>query len=196
MRTLLPALLIVAAIAHPLRAEPDWNALTNEAAQILSAYAKIDTTNPPGNELPAAEFLKATLAKDGIEAKLYPSAPERTNLVARLKGTGKAQPILLLHHMDVVPAQASDWSVPPFSGALQDGFVYGRGTLDDKSSGVVQLGALLARVPQHKNSRPDIIIIAVADYEIRGADGAIFMVKNHLDDIRAEAVWNEVVAKK
>jgi len=191
MRTFLSALAIVAALAPPLLAEPDWKALTDETAQILSAYAKIDTTNPPGNELPAAEFLQATLAKDGIESKLYPSAPGRANLVARIKGTGKAQPILLLHHMDVVPAQASDWSFPPFSGAIEDGFVYGRGTLDDKGGGVVQLGALLARVREHKRCARDLIFLAVADEEVGGAEGAIFMVKNHLDDIRAEAVWNE-----
>lgn len=191
MRRALCTLVLVAVCARSAFAEPDWNALASEAAQILSEYAQFDTTNPPGNELPAAEFLQQTLAKNGVDSRLYPSASNRANLVARLKGSGKAKPILLLHHIDVVPAVASDWSFPPFSGAIKDGFVYGRGTLDDKGHGVLHLGALLARLRERKPCSRDLIFLAVADEEVGGEAGAIFMVKNHLEDIWAEAVWNE-----
>lgn len=191
MRCLLNAVLVCLLVARSALAEPDWEALTNEATQLLSVYTQIDTTNPPGNELPAAELLKSVLAKEGVEARLYPNGENRANLVARWKGSGKKQPLLLVHHMDVVPAVAADWSFPPFSGAIADGFVYGRGTLDDKSHGVGHLGALLARHREHKSCSRDLIFLAVADEEVGGAAGAEFMVKHHLDDIRAEAVWNE-----
>jgi len=191
MRTLVAAVALTLGCIRSVSADPDWEALTKEATQILSDYARIDTTNPPGNELPAAEYLKALLDKDGIESTLYPSAANRANLVARFKGSGEGKAILLLHHMDVVPAVAADWSFPPFSGAVRDGFIYGRGTLDDKSHGVAQLGALLARWRARQPCQRDLIFLAVADEEVDGASGAQFMVKHHLDDIRAEAVWNE-----
>lgn len=191
MRNSIATLVLLTFLPSWVLAEPDWQAITTEAAQLLSDYVRIDTTNPPGNELPAAEFLRAKLAAAGVESVLYPSAPNRANLLARFKGTGKGKPILLLHHMDVVPAQAEDWSFAPFSGAIRDGFVYGRGTLDDKSHGVTHLMALLTRQREGKTCGRDLIFLAVADEEVGGELGAAFMVRNHLEEVRAEAVWNE-----
>ena len=192
MRThILTAIALLALGTTPVAAEPDWDSLTTDAAQLLSQYVQIDTTNPPGNELPAARLLERTLAAHGIAATIYPSAENRGNLLARVAGNGKAEPILLLHHMDVVPAVASDWSFPPFSGAIQDGFVYGRGSIDDKSHGVVQLMALLALVREQQPCARDVIFLAVADEEVGGQLGAAFMVEHHPDLVRAAAVWNE-----
>ncbi len=186
---LLAALLVFTRAA--LAAEPDWPSLTQEAARLLSQYVQIDTANPPGNELATAKFLKQTLAAAGIGATIYPSAETRGNLVARLPGDGRGQPIVLLHHMDVVPADAADWSFPPFSGEIRDGFVEGRGTLDDKGAGVMQLMGLLARLRQQRPCGRDIIYLAVADEEVGGVFGARFMVEHHLEQFRAATVWNE-----
>ncbi|HVN86212.1 MAG TPA: M20/M25/M40 family metallo-hydrolase [Candidatus Binatia bacterium] len=184
-------LLIFILAAGPAAAEPDWDKLTDEAAHLLSQYVQIDTTNPPGNELPAAHFLEHALAQSGIASTIYPTAENRGNLLARVPGNGKRQPVLLLHHMDVVPAVAADWSFPPFSGVIQDGFVYGRGSIDDKSHGIVQMTAVQARAQERRPCSRDIIFLAVADEEVGGEMGARFMVDHHLDEIRADAVWNE-----
>ena len=182
---------LLALVRVAMAAEPDWPALTNEAAQLLSRYVQIDTTNPPGNELAAAKFLKSTLAEAGIGATIYPSAENRGNLLARLPGSGRGQPIVLLHHMDVVPAEAADWSFPPFGGEIRDGFVSGRGTLDDKGHGVMQLVALLARLREQRPCSRDIVYLAVADEEAEGGMGARFMLEHHPEQVRAAAVWNE-----
>jgi acetylornithine deacetylase/succinyl-diaminopimelate desuccinylase-like protein len=185
-------LALMGTFASPTRAaEPNWDALTQEAGRLLSEYIRIDTTNPPGNELPAARFLERVLAQGGIGATLYRTAENRGNLLARLPGTGRAQPVLLLHHMDVVPVEPADWSFPPFSGEIHDGYVYGRGALDDKSHGVVQLMALLARVREQRPCGRDLIYLAVADEEVGGELGAQYMVQQHPEQVRAAAVWNE-----
>lgn len=191
MRTPLYVMVLFVLAAGSAAAEPDWDALTDSAAQLLSQYVQIDTTNPPGNELPAAHLLEHTLAQHGISSTIYPSAEQRGNVLARVPGNGHAPPILLLHHMDVVPAVASDWSFPPFSGAIRDGYVYGRGSIDDKGHGVVQLMGLLAHVREQQPCSRDIVFLAVADEEVGGQLGAGFMVAHYPDQVRAAAVWNE-----
>ncbi|MEM3536352.1 MAG: M20/M25/M40 family metallo-hydrolase, partial [Candidatus Bathyarchaeia archaeon] len=104
-----------------------------EVTTILSDLIRINTTNPPGNETEAAKYLAKTLEKDGFECELFESAPGRGNIVTRLKGTGEKPNLLLLSHLDVVAANPKEWSVDPFSGAVKDGFVWGRGALDMKS---------------------------------------------------------------
>jgi acetylornithine deacetylase/succinyl-diaminopimelate desuccinylase-like protein len=184
-------LVTVLSLTAPAAGEPNWDALTTEAAEILSRYVQIDTTNPPGNELPAARFLEQVLARDGVRATVYESAPNRANLVARLPGKGQGQPVVLLHHMDVVPAEPADWSFPPFSGEIRDGFVYGRGAIDDKSHGVVQLMALLARVREQRSCTRDLVFLAVADEEVGGDMGARWIIAHHPEAMRGGVVWNE-----
>ncbi len=191
MQTRLLVLTMLFLTVRSAAAEPDWDALTNEAAQLLSRYVQIDTTNPPGNELLAARLLEQTLAQHGVGSTLYPSAENRANLLARLPGSGRAEPLVLLHHMDVVPVEAANWSFPPFSGEIRDGFVYGRGSIDDKGHGVVQLIALLARHQEQRPCARDLVFLAVADEEVGGEVGARFMVERHPDLVRAAAVWNE-----
>ncbi len=109
---------------------PDEQELKREGAELLSALIRFDTTNPPGNETPCALYLKEWLERRGISAEVVESLPRRGNVIARVDGAGDREPLLLLSHLDVVPAVASDWSVPPFGGEVRDGFVWGRGAVD------------------------------------------------------------------
>ena len=114
----------VALIAAP--GEADWKALGDEATALLSQYLRINTTNPPGNEIAAARWLAAVLRRDGIEARVFEPVPGKANLYARLAGDGSARPLILLNHMDVVLASPEYWTVDPFSGLIKDGYVWGR----------------------------------------------------------------------
>src|SRR4051812_41252377 len=111
-------------------------ALGREAVGVLTDYLKIDTTNPPGNEIRAAQFFKAIFDREGIEARIFESAPNRGNIVARLKGDGSKKAVVLMNHMDVVPADRRYWTVDPFGAMAKEGFVWGRGALDMKGLGV------------------------------------------------------------
>src|SRR6266508_5846268 len=123
--------------------EADWKTLGDEATALLSQYLRINTTNPPGHEIAAARWLAHELRREGIESQIFEPAPGKANLYARLKGDGSARPLILLNHMDVVLASPEYWQVDPFSGAVRDGYVWGRGALDMKGEGIVQLMALL-----------------------------------------------------
>lgn len=168
-----------------------WEGQGQEAARILADYIKVKSVNPPGAELEAARFLGRILEKEGIPFTIYESAPGRANLVARLKGDGSGKPILLLNHMDVVPADAATWSVDPFGGVIKDGFVYGRGSLDMKGQGIAELLAFIDAKRRGLKLKRDIIFLAVADEEQGGRAGAQWMVDNHLGDVDAEFVLNE-----
>ena len=154
----------------------DWNALTNETVKVLSDYVRVNSTNPPGNELQTALFLKRILDKEGIEARILDTAElkpaGRANIYARLKGNGSKKAIALVHHMDVVPATPSTWSSDPLSGAVKDGYVWGRGTIDMKGEGIVQLMAMIAIKRSGLPLTRDIVFIGNADEEL-GSTGAI-----------------------
>ena len=155
----------------------DVQAIGAEVSCLLSRYVRLDTSNPPGNESLGAGFVASYLAGEGIASQVIESAPGRANVIARLDGKSRGQALLLVHHMDVVPATASEWSVPPFSGQLDGGYVYGRGSVDNKGGGVVQLVAIalakrLGFVPEH-----DVIVLGVADEESGGAFGARWLTE-------------------
>src|SRR5581483_5293157 len=121
----------------------DYDKLTSEATALLSQEIRIDTTNPPGNELPVAKLLKEKFLADGIPATVWEPFPGRGVIAARLHGTGRhAAALVLLSHMDVVPANPKEWDVPPFSGEVKDGAIWGRGSIDDKGPGVIELMAM------------------------------------------------------
>ena len=162
-------------------AKLDWKALEDEAVATLSRYVQIDTTNPPGNELKAAAFLKALLDKEGIEARVIESAPGRANLYARLRGNGSKKGVVLMHHMDVVPADAKLWQEPPFSGLIKGGEIWGRGSLDNKGGGVMNLMTLLALKRQGVVLKGDVIFLGTADEEAGGMLGASFLLEKHAD---------------
>jgi acetylornithine deacetylase/succinyl-diaminopimelate desuccinylase-like protein len=185
-RALAAALLLLAAAA-PARAQTgapiDYGALRDETVQALREYLAINTTNPPGNELATAKWLQAFLAKEGIESQILDTAelgPGRANLYARLKGSGKKGAIALVHHMDVVPADPAGWRVPPFSGDLVDGEVWGRGALDMKGIGIVHLMTMVAIKRAGIPLDRDLVFIANADEESNGT-GAIVFTERHKD---------------
>jgi acetylornithine deacetylase/succinyl-diaminopimelate desuccinylase-like protein len=181
-----PAALVAQSGAPVPKQAIDWPALEREGVTLLRDYLRVNTTNPPGNELEAARFLRDFLAKQGIEAQILDTTElgaGRANLYARIRGNGSKRAIALVHHMDVVPANASSWSSPPFSAELRDGFVYGRGALDMKGEGIAQI---LAAVALKRGGVPltrDLVIIANADEEW-GSTGALTFADRHADLLR------------
>lgn len=151
--------------------------LVDIAPERLAAYIQVDTTNPPGNEIRGVEFLGAILKQAGIPFEMAESAPGRGNLWARLQGNGKPG-LVLLHHIDVVPADASYWSVDPYAGVTKDGYVYGRGALDMKALGIMQLQAFLALHAAGNQLSRDVLYIATADEEAGGFFGAGWLLEN------------------
>jgi acetylornithine deacetylase/succinyl-diaminopimelate desuccinylase-like protein len=181
----------VALITAP-RGDAEWNALGDEAAALLSQYLRINTTNPPGNEIAAARWLAAVLRRDGIDAQVFQPAPGKANLYARLRGDGSARPLILLNHMDVVLASPEYWQVDPFSGVIKDGYVWGRGALDMKGEGITQLMALLILKRANVPLKRDVIFLATADEEIGAGVGAAWFVERHADLVQgAEFLINE-----
>jgi len=165
--------------------------MIHEPVELLSQYLQIDTTNPPGNENKGVEFLAGILEKEGIEYKTFEASPGRSSIKAVLPGTGEKGAIILLNHIDVVPARADEWSVHPFSGAVKDGFIYGRGALDMKSLGILELLAFLEIKRQGLTPCRDIMFLAVADEETGGAQGAQYLLENYPAEFQAELVINE-----
>ena len=177
-------------IGGPVQAQErfliDWDSVSEEALQHLSELIRINTVNPPGNETRAAEYVRAALAAEGIESRLYWSDPERANLVARIEGNGSKRPILIMGHTDVVGVQAERWAEDPFGGLRKDGWVYGRGSLDDKDT--VTAG-MMVLIMLHRNGIEldrDIIFLAESGEEGTPDVGINFMVEHHWDEIAAE----------
>ena len=166
----------------------NWPSITDETIRHLQALLRLDTTNPPGHELLAAECLAGVLAAEGIEPLVLESAPGRGNVIARLKGTGEKPPLLLYGHTDVVPAEPEHWSHPPFAGEIADGYVWGRGAVDMKGSVAQQLLVFLLLKRQGVSLKRDVIFAATADEEIGGVDGygISWLVRRHPDLLRAE----------
>jgi acetylornithine deacetylase/succinyl-diaminopimelate desuccinylase-like protein len=162
-----------------------------EAIKLLSRYLKIDTTNPPGNENKGAAFFADILDKEGIDYKTYEAIPGRQSIRAAIPGTGEKGAVILLNHIDVVPAEAGQWSFNPFGGEVKDGLIYGRGALDMKGQGIMELLAFLDVKRKGLTPCRDIIFLAVADEEAGGQQGIQYLLENHPDDFRAELVLNE-----
>src|SRR3989449_450325 len=159
----------------------DWTALGEEAVDLLRRYLMIDTTNPPGNEIEGAKFLAAVLGRDGIASETVESAPGRANLVARLAGDGSLPGIVLHHHIDVVYADRRYWTVDPFGGAIRDGYLYGRGAIDMKSTGIMHLAAVLALKRAGLPLKRDLVFLATADEEAGSLYGARFVADARRD---------------
>jgi acetylornithine deacetylase/succinyl-diaminopimelate desuccinylase-like protein len=165
----------------------NWEKLTQEATALLSRYIRMDTTNPPGNELGAARMLRERFLADGIPATVWEPMPGRGVVAARLPGIGKhTKAIVLLSHMDVVPANPKQWQVPPFSGEVKDGDIWGRGAIDDKGPGVIEMMAMLAIKRAGILLNRDIIFIATGDEEEGGRNGAGWLVA-HEKQVFADA---------
>ena len=170
---------------------PDWKAVETEAIRTIQAYVRINTSNPPGDVTMAADFLTGLLQREGIPVKRYESAPGRSILVARLKGTGPAKPLVLLHHMDVVPTDPTRWQHDPFAADIADGKIWGRSTMDMKGLGVVQLMAFLSLKRQNVPLARDVILMVVPDEEVGGKLGAEWMRTTHYADLDPEFMLDE-----
>ena len=156
----------------------NWDQLVNEALRHLQDYLRIETVNPPGNEINGATFFKTIFEKDSIPSQLFEPSPGRGNILATLKGDGSKRPILLLSHMDVVPVERDRWEVDPFSGAIREGYLYGRGALDNKSMGIVEMMVLLILKREKIPLKRDILFFATADEETGGRWGVEWAMEN------------------
>jgi acetylornithine deacetylase/succinyl-diaminopimelate desuccinylase-like protein len=165
------------------------------ALEHLQALIRIDSSNPPGNELAVARYLDDVLRAEGIETWLDEPAPGRGSLIARIAGDGSERPILLMAHMDVVGVEAQKWSVPPFGGEVRDGYVYGRGAIDDKGMLACLLHAmvLVRRAVAAGGPVPsrDVVLLATADEEAGGIFGIDWVMANRRSLVEAEFALNE-----
>ena len=158
-------------------AEINWTAYQDLAVDLIRQYLRIDTSNPPGNEIASAKFFKAIFDKEGIQSEIFEYKPTRANIIARIRGNGSKRPIILLSHMDVVTADPSAWRVDPFSAEIIDGSIYGRGALDMKSEGLLHLMTMIILAREKPKLSRDVIFIATADEEVLD-EGAIWMIAN------------------
>src|SRR5262245_26862467 len=187
-RVLRAFVLAVCAGVAPSAQSPD------EVTTLLQQYVRIDTSNPPGHTTKAADFLAGVLEREGIAVTRYESEPGKAIVLARLKATasppaGKA--ILLLHHMDTVPADRTQWKTDPFGATIQNDELWGRGAMDMKSQGVAQLVAFLRLKRERVPLTRDVILLAEPDEEIGGAGGARWMIANHYAELDPEFVVDE-----
>jgi acetylornithine deacetylase/succinyl-diaminopimelate desuccinylase-like protein len=188
------SLLLVSVVALVLMQRWTRAQELDEVTRLLQQYVAIDTSNPPGDTRKAADFLTAILDKEGIPVTRYESAPGKAIVYARLKATvtpaaGKA--ILLMHHMDVVPADKTQWKTDPFTPVIKDGELWGRGAMDMKGQGVAQLVAFLMLKRQNLPRNRDVILLAEPDEEVGGALGARWMIANHYAELDPEYVLDE-----
>ncbi len=160
-----------------------WEKYQNQAVRLLQEYLRIDTSNPPGNELATAEFFHRLFDEAGIPNTVYPYAPGRANICAVLKGDGTLRPLILLNHTDAVQAESRNWRVPPFSGEILNGEIYGRGALDMKDEGLLQAMVMLVAAQEHLPLRRDLIFLATADEEV-GDTGSAWMLQAHAELVR------------
>src|SRR5213080_3793147 len=165
--------------------------LRQEVTELLQELIRIDTTNPPGNETPAAELLRSYLEDAGVTCELYAKIPERANLVARIPGRGDGPALLFLSHTDVVLADASEWSADPFGGELRDGAVWGRGALDMKGQVAASAVALASLAREGFEPAGDLIFAATADEEVGAGFGAQWLCEEHPDAVRCDFCINE-----
>jgi acetylornithine deacetylase/succinyl-diaminopimelate desuccinylase-like protein len=165
--------------------DPQGDQRGEEAVRFTSELIRIDTSNRGGGdcrERPAAEYAAERLAEAGLSPLVLESAPGRANVVARIGGSEPGLPALLVHgHLDVVPAQAEDWSVPPFSGEIRDGVVWGRGAVDMKGMDAMMLAVVRAWARERRGPRRDVVLCFTADEEDSAAAGADWLVRHHAD---------------
>jgi acetylornithine deacetylase/succinyl-diaminopimelate desuccinylase-like protein len=179
----------MAVLNAPVKTFLDWKAATAKTVENLQQLVRIDTTNPPGNELPAVQLVRDILLQNGFpgeDIQVLESAPGRGNLVARLRGDGSKRPLLLSGHVDVVPVEREHWSHDPFGGEIDGGYIWGRGTLDMKGFVCMYLETFLQAFRQGTRFKRDLIFAAIADEENGFTYGSKFLASQHKDLIDAE----------
>jgi acetylornithine deacetylase/succinyl-diaminopimelate desuccinylase-like protein len=160
--TLKPVLLagLITAISQPVLAQPDWDAINEETLRHFRALLQFDTSDPPGRELPAAEYIRDVLEAEGFEVEMLANNDERPNVVTRLKGNGSKEPLLIMAHTDTVNVDPAKWTFPPFSATIDNGYVYGRGAVDDKDNLAAGLMVMLELKRQGIKLDRDVIFLA------------------------------------
>jgi len=181
---LVPLMWTVALAQSP--AQPNWSRLQDETMRHYQAVLRLDTSNPPGNERRVAEYLKQVFDSEGIPSQVLALDPDRSNVVARLKGNGRRRPLLIMGHTDVVTVDAAKWIHPPFSATREGGYVYGRGTVDDKDNLTAALMTMLLLKRLNVPLDRDVIFLAEAGEEGTTSVGIQFMVNEHFADLDAE----------
>ena len=164
----------------------DWDEAGEEAIGYMIDLVRIDSSNPPGNETEVANYIRDVLAREGISSEMYALDPDRANLVARINGNGSKRPILIMGHTDVVGVQADKWSEDPFGAARKDGYIWGRGTLDDKDNVTAAIMVMLMLKRLDVELDRDIIFLAESGEEGTPEVGINYMVEHHWDKIAAE----------
>jgi acetylornithine deacetylase/succinyl-diaminopimelate desuccinylase-like protein len=168
-------------------------AVRDEVVTLLQELLRTDTVNPPGNETAAAELLRAYLEESGVACELYARQPDRANLVARIPGSGGGASLLLLSHTDTVLADPADWSVDPWSGAIEEGCIWGRGALDMKSQVAASAVAMATLAREGFQPAGDLVFAATADEEVGEGEymGLRWLCETHPDAVRTDYAINE-----
>jgi acetylornithine deacetylase/succinyl-diaminopimelate desuccinylase-like protein len=184
MRSAISALLFIllfqVAVSAQNGARIDWPRYQDMAVDLMQQYLRINTSNPPGNELEAARFLKKVFDQHGIENEIFEYKPGRANIIARLKGNGSKRPIILLSHMDVVTAEPASWEVDPFAAVIKNNSIYGRGALDMKGEGLLHLMTMIILKREGPPLSRDVIFLGTADEEVDD-EGSLWMIANKAD---------------
>jgi acetylornithine deacetylase/succinyl-diaminopimelate desuccinylase-like protein len=178
-------------ISQAQRKEPDWTKLKIETMEHFKKIIQINSSFPSGSEAPVVEYLRSVLTNEGISTQVFALDVKRPNLVARLKGNGKKRPILLMAHTDVVSVDSTKWTHPPFSATREGGYVYGRGTIDDKDNVVSALMVMLLLKRLNVKLDRDVIFLAESDEEGDSRMGIEYMINEHWSEIDAEFCFAE-----
>jgi acetylornithine deacetylase/succinyl-diaminopimelate desuccinylase-like protein len=187
-------IVLLAICMMPLTAaDPDWKAVEEHAVDLVRQYIRIASVNPPADTRATAALFKTELERNGLKPVIYAAGPEnQTNLLVRIEGRDRTKkPLLLLNHFDVVPVDAKAWRVDPFAAEIQDGFIWGRGSLDMKGIGVQQLTALITMHNAGIKPSRDIVMLSTADEETGGERGIQWMMANHYAEFEPEYVLDE-----
>ena len=189
--TLLTITLLSTTILAQTPAQPDWAKLDEETLRHYLAIIRMDTTDPPGGEKPVVDYLKQVLEAEGIAVQTFAMEPHRPNLVARIKGSGKQRPLLLMGHSDTVNVDPKKWTHPPFAGVRDGGYIYGRGTVDDKDNVIAHVMTMLMLKRLNVKLDRDVILLIEAGEEGTSRLGIQFMANQHFAEIDAEFCYAE-----
>ena len=177
IRAILIGLLVVQVGSAQDTSRIDWPRYQDMAVELMQQYLRINTSNPPGNEIEAAKFLKKIFDQNGIENEIFEYKPGRANIIARIKGNGSKRPIILLSHTDVVTAEPASWEVDPFSGVIKNDAIWGRGALDMKGESLLHLMTMILLKREGPPLSRDVIFLGTADEEVDD-EGSIWMIAN------------------